>query len=459
LIVKVWPVAALVLRTIVCILRAVRMFGVMVLWVIGCSQPPTSARVVVQDGEREAPGAVTISVFDQFGLLGRSHIVKPAMPGAITLRGLSDVVQTLRVAAVGDPPRMLGGVRFDTQPHAEVVEQVTLRATTPDGDGDGVPDSLDDCPAVADPDQENRDGQGAGDACEGGDVVADLAVPGSADLAHVDLAGVDLAGVDLAGVDLATLDLAQPIDLAKMDLAQPIDLAKMDLAQPIDLARPDLATPPSTDMSNVPVFTEGFENGIMGAVWAVSQTNGSLNIDPSRVHRGQYSLHVHENALAAGGSAKVSLVETQAVPLPDMFIRVFAYVPSGSDPASVAILTVDQASAPHKGINLNQAQRSFSSSNNIPAPPVTLAATTPPMPIDQWVCLEWHVRVAPNGSATLSVNGTEVTALSGMQNTQPAPTVAEIGLGLTASPSNSVAARDVWFDDVAIDGSPIGCIK
>lgn len=35
-----------------------------------------------------------------------------------------------------------------------------------DGDGDGVPDALDNCPAVANADQSDFDGDGAGDACD-----------------------------------------------------------------------------------------------------------------------------------------------------------------------------------------------------------------------------------------------------------------------------------------------------
>jgi len=38
-----------------------------------------------------------------------------------------------------------------------------------DFDGDGVPDVSDDCPEVADPDQTDTDGDGAGDACDGDD--------------------------------------------------------------------------------------------------------------------------------------------------------------------------------------------------------------------------------------------------------------------------------------------------
>jgi hypothetical protein len=41
-----------------------------------------------------------------------------------------------------------------------------LLETSPDGDGDGAPDLADNCPAIANPGQENRDGDDTGDACD-----------------------------------------------------------------------------------------------------------------------------------------------------------------------------------------------------------------------------------------------------------------------------------------------------
>ena len=58
-------------------------------------------------------------------------------------------------------------------------DNVVLRASTAeagDGDGDGVPDGTDNCPAVSNPGQEDSDGDGTGNACEAdtdGDTVID----------------------------------------------------------------------------------------------------------------------------------------------------------------------------------------------------------------------------------------------------------------------------------------------
>ncbi|MBN1510938.1 MAG: thrombospondin type 3 repeat-containing protein [Phycisphaerae bacterium] len=49
-------------------------------------------------------------------------------------------------------------------PLVNAIEIVTLE---PDADGDGIPDHLDNCPAVPNPLQENGDGDAWGDVCDG----------------------------------------------------------------------------------------------------------------------------------------------------------------------------------------------------------------------------------------------------------------------------------------------------
>lgn len=45
-------------------------------------------------------------------------------------------------------------------------DQATVTVTAPDGDGDGVPDKRDNCRSAANPDQQDSDSDGIGDACD-----------------------------------------------------------------------------------------------------------------------------------------------------------------------------------------------------------------------------------------------------------------------------------------------------
>jgi len=54
----------------------------------------------------------------------------------------------------------------DCPPQAGCMDAVPIVPASPDVDGDGVPDQLDNCPTVANPTQTDTDGDGAGDACD-----------------------------------------------------------------------------------------------------------------------------------------------------------------------------------------------------------------------------------------------------------------------------------------------------
>jgi hypothetical protein len=112
-----------------------------------------------------------LNVYDRFGVRLRDQAIpSPTLPSPLVVTQLP-ANQTIRIAIDGPegPMREEAGLSLQTRAGAQVSAAATLSAATVDSDGDGVPDSIDNCPQIANPDQNDADGNGAGDACERGD--------------------------------------------------------------------------------------------------------------------------------------------------------------------------------------------------------------------------------------------------------------------------------------------------
>ena len=142
-------------------------------WGSGCGDTTLGVDVSVATGTSTATSLV-VSVFDpQRALVSARTVAVSGLPGRVVLN-LPDVDQRLRIVMrTGDASPLLGSVAVDVQAHHDTKASLVLAAATPDSDGDGIPDSIDNCPDVANPDQASQRGV-AGDAC-GGAPDADLA--------------------------------------------------------------------------------------------------------------------------------------------------------------------------------------------------------------------------------------------------------------------------------------------
>ncbi len=360
------------------------------------------------DGER-APSTLHVNVYDAHAALVRDQTFpNPQLPGTVVIRGLPDVGQTLRTAVLGTSMGgiTLGGGRIDLIAHQQVHLVVVLRASTADADADGVPDEIDDCPAVQNGGQEDADGDGVGDACQGG---ADLAM--------------------MAGDDLSPLPDAGPADLAS----------------------------PSLCPGSTVALCESFESGTIDARWDQIKLNATLTVDDTRAKRGTHSLHVHTAALAAGSSSQGELGEMQTVPMGDFFVRSYIYL--SSPPIEVRLLGAEQSASPYLGVNVNVAAGGLSTYNNAAVPDVYNGSTTT-VPLDDWFCLETETVVGTPGVLHVWLNDVEVTALGLAQDTQTTPLMDEIFVGLQFyQPPKAIAAFDAWYDEIVVDGARIGCAR
>jgi subtilisin family serine protease len=128
-----------------------------------------------------APG---VSIISDYGINGTSHVymsgtsmATPHAAGVVALLrqagpGLSAAQVKQALLGAADPvPSLAGRSVTGARLNAEGAVRATLalagRSTVaPDGDGDGIADLADNCPAVANPTQVDSDGDGAGDACD-----------------------------------------------------------------------------------------------------------------------------------------------------------------------------------------------------------------------------------------------------------------------------------------------------
>jgi hypothetical protein len=369
-------------------------YGLLALVVTGCSAKPASVHVLIDDATTIAPASLQVSLFSDFGLLLRTP-VKAQLPGALELTGLPPRPERVRVVVKGAGATPLIGATAVTIDAAAAHDiHVSLAAHVKDSDGDDVPDALDDCPTVADPDQADSLGFGGapGDRCRGN--VRDGGAPDPC----------------------AGLALCDGFDAA----SGMIDASK----------------------------------------WTIATQAGTLAIDGTRAFRGRGSLKVHLDALdGSSGTALgfASVIETATFPASDLFVREFVFVPSGFVDNPAAFTTVEQASG-DRGFSLQLEHGGLSTFNDL-VNPGDYRGIAGMVPKDTWTCIEWEVPIAAAAPTHVWVDGSEVPALGTMQSTLANPPVAHLALGMAgiAAGKTTVAARDLWIDEVAVDSARVGC--
>jgi hypothetical protein len=198
------------------------------------------------------------------------------------------------------------------------------------------------------------------------------------------------------------------------------------------------------------LLCDGFEGAAFDPRWGMYLVSGSVAIDSTRAFRGASSLHAHIDPNGARAHGTVYAMLTY--PQPDVYVRLFVYVPATVN-VETDFVTIIQQPSPYDSIRLSLENGSLSTLDS--GDNQHIVATTP-VQVGQWSCVEWRVHFdASVGYTQLWINA-QSTNVAGNENTLPNPFYYYFRIGLEA---NTAVAQDLWLDEVAVDSAPIGCAK
>jgi hypothetical protein len=271
-------------------------------------------------------------------------------------------------------------------------------------------------------------------------------------------------------------DMAMPADgpmpmQGDMALPPTADMAMppvSDLAMPNpDLAKPpvfDLAMPPNTDLAKPPcatgvVFCDNFESGTIDpTVWTQAvQKGGTVAIDNTVSHSGQYSVHFTTGAVAMGGTSSSFIKEkvSQIGNTQNFHVRAWYLIPSTQSKTIARLISADQTStAKNVTVDIDNDLISMFNAFNGSSYDTSFS---PNVPLDTWTCIEWEVDVATPFDLNIKID--TIVALDRTPATHtPLIDQLEFGLGVYSSTA-AQPALEAWVDDIIVDKNPIGCLK
>jgi hypothetical protein len=386
----------------------------------GCA-PPTGVILDVSTSDGSGVSALTVSVYGPYrALLRDKSVASPKLPGKLSLYGLP--ATPLRIAARADGNRE-AGVAVTVETGKQKSAPLVLSAATADGDHDGVPDPIDNCPTVANPDQANANGSGAGDACRGG-VNGDLGPVADLPPSH---------------------DLPPPADLSPI----------ADLSHVTGLC-PIAGTTLCEDWK-VPYPTNNN--------WLLEVSNPppavTIASAATRPFYGTDSVHFNVQPFGASVSFVQSDLQSFNLPSGSFWVRAYIYLPSATLPQESYLLVMEDYGTNYANWHINIGDgTAVQFGDDIGSVSKTSAST---YPTDRWFCLEWKIdQVATAGMSAshIYLDGTELADLA-VTNASSHPLDANrLVLSTTYSGSSPRPnGTDAWYNQIAVGPSRIGCIN
>jgi hypothetical protein len=211
------------------------------------------------------------------------------------------------------------------------------------------------------------------------------------------------------------------------------------------------------------LLCDGFEAPSLDAnTWTVNGGGGTVLLDNTRAKRGKQSVHVHLDGAPAGTSGQLQIWETVVAPASQatLFLRTYVYLPSSLAGMKVEFVEYQQTTDPFWGVFLQQEEdASLSVIDYANQPSVYQKANTKLAP-DIWHCVEWETLASAgaSGGTSVWVDGNDVGLdLSNALVLEPNPGLSSGQFGAIVPSMLAGAPVDVWFDEVAMATTRIGC--
>ncbi|MEM9193532.1 MAG: hypothetical protein AAGF12_30435 [Myxococcota bacterium] len=207
------------------------------------------------------------------------------------------------------------------------------------------------------------------------------------------------------------------------------------------------------------VFCDGFESGD-GSAWdELSIQRGRLSYVTDPVYRGNFAMRARTENVMAGRAFVYARSTSVSTLSPDIYVRLYVYVPRGQPIFDFNIGFVGGRSndTPNgfggMAFGLGAEGRPFIRS----FPDLVVELGPSPLPTDRWVCLEAHLFLDVNeGSIALSIDDVETLRL-GPVNTVPTEGVSGMNIAIGTTGATQLEDFEVFVDEVVADRMPIGC--
>ena len=194
---------------------------------------------------------------------------------------------------------------------------------------------------------------------------------------------------------------------------------------------------------------EGAAPGAAGSAWTFIMNGGyTIALDTTQAHSGKNS--VHATFTAAKGYAYIS--ETMTFPATDFWVRAYMrfMAPKGGHQVFAGTDTAMNEATGDQMRPLNDMGGGTIAMNIRSTDKV--ADSGKPIPMGTWNCYEWHQTTT---TVDLYLDGTKIGTATGAGWAGLAtPYVATV---IGAERFEGGPMGDVWIDDVAINGTQVGC--